>query len=215
MSDSEVTDVLREVKGPRPVLSREAEADLTQRQREILDQLLVVFRDGFQHLTMADLAARVNCSLRTLYGFAPSREELVSMVVDRNLWQIGRSAMEAIDPAMTPLEAIRSYLRAATIAVADTTEVLANDCAASEVTRSLSSDHSQYLIDVTRALLDMAVLRGDITDIDTAAVARVMAGLGADFASPDVLPTLGSSPKDAADAVVDIVLRGLVTGGCD
>ncbi len=210
---SPVALALRDVKGPRPVLSRDAEASLTDRQHEILDELLVVFAEGFQHLTMADLAAQVNCSLRTLYGFSASREELVSIVVDRNLWQIGRSAMEAIDPAMSPLEAIRSYLRAATMAVADTTEALANDCAASPATRLLSADHSQYLIDITRALLDMAVADGDIAAIDSAAVARVMAGLGADFASPEVLPTLASTPKQAADAVVDVVLRGLAAHG--
>jgi hypothetical protein len=33
--------------------------------------------------------------------------------------------------------------------------------------------------------------------------------LGQDYIRPDVLPTLGSSPKDAADAMVDIIVRGL------
>ena len=46
---------------------------------------------------MADLAARLNCSLRTLYGLARSREELVLMAIDRNLWAIGRSARTAAD----------------------------------------------------------------------------------------------------------------------
>ena len=83
---SEVDDRVREVKGPRRILSREREASLTQRQREILDELGAVFDDGFVHMTMADLAKQMNCSLRTLYGLAPSRDELVLLVVDRNLW---------------------------------------------------------------------------------------------------------------------------------
>jgi hypothetical protein len=36
-----------------------------------------------------------------------------------------------------------------------------------------------------------------------------MAGVGRDFSKPEVLATLRSSPKDAADAVVDILLAGL------
>jgi hypothetical protein len=36
-----------------------------------------------------------------------------------------------------------------------------------------------------------------------------MAGLGSDFIRPDVLPTLQTSAKQAADAVVDLILRGL------
>jgi AcrR family transcriptional regulator len=212
---SELLDVVRDVKGPRPVLTREAEEALTARQREILDALHAVFAHGFAHLTMAEIAATLSCSLRTLYGLAPSRDELVLMVVDRDLWRIGRAAMAAVEPDMQPLDAIRSYLRAANIAVADTTEAFAADAAADPRTNALNTAHSNYLIDVTRAVLDLAVRRGDIADIDTAAVARVMAGLGADFAGPDVLPTLRSSPRDAANAVVDIVLAGLTNAPTD
>jgi len=65
---------------------------------------------------------------------------------------------------------------------------------------------------VAQSLLDLAVERGDIAAMDTAALARVMAGVGRDFSKPEVLATLRSSPKDAADAVVDILLAGLRRG---
>ena len=204
-------DVVREVKGPRPVLSRETEDALTPRQREVLDQLHEVFLDGFAHLTMAEMAAAASCSLRTLYEVASGKDELVRIVVDRHLWGIGRTAMGAVDDDMAPLEAIRAHLRAAHVAVADTTEVFANDSDADPGTKAISVAHAQYLSDVTRALLDEAVARGDIADVDTAAVARVLANVGADFAGPSVLPTLQSDPKAAADTIVDLVLRGLST----
>ncbi len=202
-------DIVRDVKGPRPVLTREVEDSLTSRQRELLDELHGVFADGFAHLTMAELAATLSCSLRTLYGLAPSRDRLVLIVVDRDLWRIGRAAMAAIAGDMDPLDAIRAYLRAANVAVADTTEAFAADAASDPQTRALNLAHSDYLIAITKALLDHAVARGDIADIDTSAFARVMAGIGADFAGPDVLPTLRTSPKEAADAIVDVVLTGL------
>lgn len=200
---------IRAVPAPRPVLDRERERQLTRRQREVLDHLSSVFDDGFAHLTMAELAARANCSLRTLYELAPSRDELVLTVVDRNLWRVGRRAMPAIRPDMAPLDAIRAYLEAATVAVGGTTEAFARDLATVPAAQRLSDEHSDYLVAVTRCLLDLAVERGDVADVDTGAVARVVAGLGRDFARPDVLPLLRSSPKAAADAVVDIVLRGL------
>jgi hypothetical protein len=63
---------------------------------------------------------------------------------------------------------------------------------------------------VTRTLLDLAVDDGLVgPDVDTGALARVMAGLGGDLARPEVIPTLRTSPKHAADAVLDIVLLGL------
>ena len=191
------------------MLARERERALTSRQRELLDQLGGVFDGGFADLTMAGLAARLNCSLRTLYELAPSRDELVLVVVDRNLWRIGRTAANAIDPDMAPLDALRAYLRAATEAVSGTTHAFARDLAAVPAAQRLNDDHSAYLIAVAQSLLDLAVERGDIDPIDTAALARVMAGVGRDFSKPEVLATLRSSPKDAADAVVDILLAGL------
>jgi AcrR family transcriptional regulator len=200
---------LRAVRRPRPVLGRERERELTDRQRELLDQLGTMFDQGFAQLTMAELADRLSCSLRTLYALAPSRDELVLIVVDRNLWRVGRRAREAIGPGLAPLDAIRAYLSAATVAVSRMTQAFSRDLAAVPAAQRLSDEHSEYLIAVTRTLLDLAVERGDVAAVDTAAVARVLAGVGQLFARPELIPTLRSSPKDAADEVVDLVLRGL------
>lgn len=200
---------LRAIPAPRPMLSRSDLHRLTDRQREILRELGTLFRDGFADLTMSELAARLGCSLRTLYGLAPSRDELVLTVVDLHLWRIGRDAMAAIKPDMAPLDAVRAYLAAATVAVSTTTEAYARDLEAMPAAQRRNGDHGDYVVAVTRTLLDLAVERGDIADVDTAAVARVIANLGQDFIRADVLPTLRSSPKVAADAVVDIVLAGL------
>ena len=200
---------LQAVHRPRPVLDRERERRLTDRQRELLDQMEHVFATGFAELTMAELARRLNCSLRTLYALAPSRDELVLMVVDRKLWRIGRMAREAVADDLPPLLAVRTYLEAATFAVSGWSEAFARDLAAVPAAQQLEDGHNEYLYAVTRTLLDLAVERGDIADVDTAAIARVLAGLGRLYSRPEVIPTLRTSPKQAADAVVELVLRGL------
>ena len=212
LESTELGRRLRTVPAPRPVLERDHEARLTARQREVLDRLGTLFDDGFAELTMADIAANVGCSLRTLYDLAPSRDELVLTVIDRNLRRIGRRAISAIQPDLDPLVAIRSYLTAANQAVAATTPTFARDQAATPATHRLATAHSDYLVAITRALLDLAVERGDIAPTDTAAVARVVAGLGAMFALPENLETIDSTPKEAADSMVDVILRGLTTG---
>lgn len=208
-----VTELQRQlelVPRPAPVLSREAKDALTKRQREILDQLGVLFHAGFIHLTMADLAAKVGCSLRTLYGLAPSRDELVLVVVDRNLWRIGRTAMAAIDAAMPPLVALRAYLQAANVAVVHTTEAFARDTAETMAGSGLERSHNAYLVDVTACLLQMAKEQGEIGDIDVVAAANVVAGLGQTFASADMIPLIRSTPTAAANEVLDLLLAGLV-----
>jgi AcrR family transcriptional regulator len=200
---------LAAVRRPRPIMGRDRERALTERQRELLDQMERLIAGGFATLTMAELAARLNCSLRTLYALAPSRDELVLIVVDRNLWRVGRAARDAVREDLAPLDAVRAYLEAATVAVSGWTEAFARDLAAVPAAQELEEGHNEYLFDVTRTLLDLAVERGDIAGVDTAAVARVLAGLGRFFSRPRVISGLESSPKEAADQVVDLVLRGL------
>lgn len=211
LESTELVLQLRTVPAPRPILSREREESLTVRQREILEKLGDLFDEGFAHLTMADITASIGCSLRTLYDLAPSRDELVLTVIDRNLRQIGRSAVSALEADLSPLEAIRAYLRAANLAVADTTPAFARDRAATPTAHRLVTAHSDYLVGVTRALLDLAVERGDISQIDTAVVARVIAGLGDLLTLPDHLEEIQSTPKEAADTMVDVILRGLTS----
>ena len=74
------------VRAPKRRLSSSIEQSLTVRQLEILDTLdESVLGGGFSDLTMAEIAKRMTCSLRTLYGIAPSKEELVLAVADRHL----------------------------------------------------------------------------------------------------------------------------------
>jgi AcrR family transcriptional regulator len=207
---SELEQRLRSVRPPIPVLDRRREGRLTPRQHELLTRLETVFRDGFNHLTMADIAAEAKCSLRTLYSLAPSRDQLVLVVVDRQMWRIGRSAFAAIQEGMTPLDALRAYLKAAWMGVSETTERWAADLEEVAGVRILSKGHNAYVYEITRTLLEFAVKRGDIVVTNIPAVARVMAGLGRDLAQPDVIASLDTSPKQAADDVLDLLFQGLV-----
>ena len=214
LKDKELTRRVRAVPAPRPVMEREREEELTNRQREVLDQLVGLFNNGFKEFTMADIAAKAGCSLRTLYDLAPSRDELVLTVLDRNLRRIGRAAVETLDPALTPLDAIRTYLKTANKAVASATPAFARDQAATPSTHRLAASHSDYLVAVTQTLLNLAVERGELASgdgrpIDTAAVAHVVAGLGAMFALPEHIEAIDSTPQQAANAMVEIILRGL------
>ncbi|GJM38040.1 MAG: hypothetical protein DHS20C19_14070 [Acidimicrobiales bacterium] len=204
---------LRSVPRPVPLLSRDGHAALTSRQREILDDLTDLIVDGFSHLTMADIAARLGCSLRTLYGIASSRDQLVLLACDTALWRTGRGARSAAGEAgaLDPLATIRSYLRAATRAVSATTPAFMADLAGVPGGAELGSAHSRYLVDITKELLDAAVDAGQIADVDTLVVAHAIAGISNVFTRPDVIDTLPGTPKEASDHIAALILRGLTT----
>ncbi len=199
------------VRAPKPLLSPVAERQLSARQLELLDELEEkLVREGLGDLTMAEIAALVGCSLRTLYEIAPSKEELLLTIVDRRLHRIGRAAIEALDATMSPLDALRAYLQATNEAVQPEAVALAADLAKVAGAGRLVSAHEAYLTAVTQSLLDRAVADGQIAPVDTASVAHVLGGLGGEFARPEVAEIAEASPKETADAIAELILQGLL-----
>jgi AcrR family transcriptional regulator len=198
------------VRPPKPLLPPDSERRLTGRQRQVLDALeQLVVRGGLADLTMAEIAGRMNCSLRTLYEISPSKDELVLAVVDRRLHRIGRAAIGALDASLAPLESLRVYLDAVNEAVQPSTGSFSRDFADLPGAKQLLDAHEAYVMAVTRSLLDRAVAEGQIRPVDTAALAHLLGGLGREFARPDVIPRITGSPKQTADALTNVILRGL------
>ncbi len=201
---------LRGVRPPKPLLPPEIEERLTDRQRQLLDELEeLVVQEGLADVTMAQIAARVNCSLRTLYGISPSKDELVLTVTDRRLHRIGRAAIESLDPNLPPLEALRAYLAAANEAVRTEQGEMARNFIDLPGAKKLFDVHESYLTGIVQGLLDRAVESGDIAPLDTAAVAHVLGGLGQEFSRARVRPVIRKSSKQTADDLTEIILRGL------
>ncbi len=201
------------VPAPKRRLSRSAEQSLTARQLEILDTLdASVLGGGFSDLTMAEIAKRMTCSLRTLYGIAPSKEELVLAVADRHLQRIGREAMEVLRLDGSPLSRLRAYLRATNLALQPTAVIFSMDFDKLSGARQLADAHAGYIVAITRALLDEAVEAGDVEPLDTAALALVLGRLGREFSRPDVEKIVPRSARETADAIAEIILNGLIAG---
>jgi AcrR family transcriptional regulator len=199
------------VRAPKPLLSPDLERQLSPRQLEVLDELEEKLRrEGLGDFTMAEIAEAIGCSLRTLYGIASSRDELLLTVVDRRLHRIGRAAIETLDPSMTPLDILRAYLQAANKAVQPESVVFLADFAKVGGSERLFSAHEAYLIAVTQSLLDRAVANGQIAPVDTASIAHVLGGLGREFAKTAVAEIAEASAKETADAITEIILEGLL-----
>jgi len=197
-------------RAPKRKLSREAEQALTPRQLEILDALEDwVLRGGFADVTMAEIARRMGCSLRTLYGIAPSKDELVLIVLDRRLHRIGRDAMQVLESNDTPLVRLRAYLRATNLAVQPTTAAFARDFAAAPGAPALNEAHTDYIVAIARNLLEEAIETGEIEPVHAPAIAHVLGRLGNDFAGIKRAGVLDGSVETTANRVAEILIRGL------
>ena len=198
------------VRAPRPLLSARAEAALGPRHRAVLDRLEDRFlEEGFADVTMRELAAYLRCSLRTLYEIAPSKQQLVLVVLDRFLHRVGRTALSSIDPEASVVERIRTYLRSGG-ELRRWTSVFAEDAADAPDVLRLLDHHLAYLNAVLVSLIAEGIEEGEMRAVDARLAAGVLTGAAMMLTRPDVDVPTGD---EAVDAITDLVLYGIVDDG--
>lgn len=194
---------------PRPLLSRRAEDALGPRHREVLDELESLFlAEGFAAPTVAQLAAGVGCSRRTLYELARSKDELVLVVLDRFLHRVGRTALAAIDPGSPHADQVRAYFRGG-LELQRQTAAFTADLADSAAARQLLDRHFRFVMSVLEELVRAGVAAGEFRAVAPGVVAGVLAGSGLFLLQPDILDGIGIARDRVPEEIVDLVLRSL------
>lgn len=196
---------------PRPLLSQRSEEHLGARHREVLDQLETLFlQDGFAGVSVRELAAHVGCSRRTLYELAPSKDDLVLIVLDRFLHRVGRDALEQIDVSMPVSQQIGAYFRGG-LELQRQTRIFAEDLADEPAARRLFDRHYAYVMEVTEGLVEQGVAAGEFRPVSPAIVAGVLAGSGLFFNQADMLADTQVEFEAVVDALLDLVLVSLTS----
>ena len=195
---------------PKPLLPRRTEERLGPRHREILDQLESVFlTEGFASVTVAQLAASVGCSRRTLYELAPSKDALVLIVLDRFLHRVGRTALNTVDAEQPIAEQLRSYINGA-LELQRLTAAFADDLADDPAARRLLDRHFRYVMSVSESLIERGIEAGEFRDVSPGVAAGMLAGSGLYFSQPGILDDVGMTRDEASHEMTDIVLRSLL-----
>jgi AcrR family transcriptional regulator len=194
---------------PRPLLSARAEAKLGPRHRAVLDQLEELFlSQGFATFTVRDLASSLRCSLRTLYEIAPSKQELVLVVVDRFLHRVGRTALGAIDATAPVADQIREYFLAG-VELQRQTVAFAEDAADEPAMLRLLDNHYRYVTAVVEGLVAEGIRRGEMKAVDPRIAAAVFTGAGEFLTRPAAGVLVDQPLAEVVSTAVDVVLNGL------
>lgn len=195
------------IRPPRPLLSARAEARLGPRHREVLDALEERFlAHGFSDVTMRELASQLRCSLRTLYEIAPSKRQLVHVVVDRFLQRMGRRAAAAVTAEATALARVRAYLDVGR-EVRRWTAAFAEDAAEDVDLLRILDRHLVYSQSVLERLIAEGVEAGEMRPVDPGVAAAVFTGAARFLARP---PAGLDVAHDWFDDLIDIVYFGIV-----
>jgi AcrR family transcriptional regulator len=204
-----VPEVIDRARGPRPLLSQRAEQELGVRHREVLDQLEGSFlADGFSGRSVRELAAHVGCSRRTLYELAPSKEQLVLLVLDRFLHRVGRAALDNIDPGASHADQIRAYFTGA-VELQRLTHVFAEDLADEPAARRLFDRHFEFVMSVTAGIVRRGVAAGEFRPVSPSVVAGVLAGSALYFNQSGFLAEAELDHDAAVDELLELVTRSL------
>lgn len=187
----------------------------TRRTREaLLDELVGVFlAEGFRHLGVADLAARLRCSRSTLYAVAPSKEQLVLAAV-RHFF---RRATERIEPAVRaetdPGRRLGAYLAAVARELAPASAAFRADLAGHPPADEVYRANTERAARRVQELVDDGVRAGRMRPVDArfvgAAVAEVMTGIQRGV----LQERTGLGDAAAYAALADLVTRGVGTPG--
>jgi AcrR family transcriptional regulator len=195
----------------RPPRLGPASGELSSRLREILDQLEAIFVDeGFHHLTVSDLAARLKCSRRTLYEIARSRDELVLIVVDRRLRRVGRHAQQQLRDVRDPADLFAAFLTVPFQELHQHGARFSTDIARQPAIQRLLTAHIRYYVAILREILDNGVRDGHLRPFHTGVVAELVDAGMERLWQPSFLTTTGLSYEEAVAELSAILRSALV-----
>jgi AcrR family transcriptional regulator len=122
-----------------------------------MDQIEGMFlSEGFSHLTIDDVVARVRCSKVTLYALAPSREELTLAILGRFFDTVDASMASQIDEAEDPAEKVDAFMTSAVEGMGRMSATCFKDIVHYSTTRAIYESFSQSCSDRLTTLLGEA-----------------------------------------------------------
>jgi len=127
------------------------------RRDEVEQQVMQLFLDnGFADITLDDVARQVQCSKKTLYSLAPSREQLIYRVSRTFFDSVALDITEAAAAAPDPRSKIRAYCQQAAISTKPASVAFLRDLQTLESTRKLCDVHTRVATSTIQTWLRQA-----------------------------------------------------------
>ncbi|WP_349269709.1 TetR family transcriptional regulator [Mycolicibacterium parafortuitum] len=181
----------------------------TARQTELFDAVVALFlADGFAHLTLDEIAARLRCSKSTLYALAPSKEQLVQAATVHFF----RTATDAVESRVNAMSGARdriaAYLAAVGAALDPASDQFMADLDAFAPARAIYERNTRIAARRVQELIAEGVAAGDFRDVHAAFAADLVAAVMVRIQQRTVRANTG---LDDADAYRE--LAAILTGG--
>ncbi len=150
----------------------------TRRRSELFDALVDLFlAEGFAHLTLDDIAARLRCSKSTLYALAGSKEQLVRAATVHFFRRATDDVESRVAARASAAERITGYLSAVGVALSAASARFMADLDAFGPAREVYEINTRFAADRVRELVTEGVAAGEFRDVHAVFVADLAAAM--------------------------------------
>jgi AcrR family transcriptional regulator len=181
------------------------------RHSELFDALVeLLLAEGFAHLTLDDVAARLRCSKRTLYALAGSKEQLVRAAVV-HFFERATDRVEAAVAARTdPEQRLAAYLRAVADELAPASARFVDDMAAFPPAAEVYARNTAAAACRVGELIAEGVAAGAFRrDVPVSFAAEVITATMVGIQQRRVAAATGLGDAEAYEALAALLLHGL------
>jgi len=181
------------------------------RRSQLFDELVdLLLAEGFVHLTLDDLAARLHCSKRTLYGLAGSKEQLVRAVVVHFFRRATERVEKALAEQTTPSERLAAYLRAVAEVLSPASSAFFDDIAAFPPAAEIYERNTQAAALRVGELVEDGVAAGVFRPVHVAFVADLISAALVRIQTRRVAAATGLADAEVYERLAELLLNGLI-----
>lgn len=187
-----------------------ASAFATARRTELFDELLGLFlAEGFAHLTLDAIAARLRCSKSTLYTLAGSKEQLVTAATVHFFKRSADAVEASVAGTDGPRERIAAYLTAVGAALAVASEQFMADLDAFAPARAVYERNTRIAARRVQELIDDGVATGEFRGVHAAFAAELAATMMVRIQQGGVRAGTGLDDAAAYRELASILTHGI------
>lgn len=181
----------------------------TRRRTELFDALVALFlTEGFAHLTLDEIAARLRCSKSTLYTLAASKEQLVTAATKHFFRTATQTVEERVAASDGARERVTAYLQTVGEALDPASDRFMADLDAFAPARAIYEQNTRIAARRVQELIAAGVAAGEFRDVHAAFAAELVATMMVRIQQRAVRDRTGLE-----DAAAYRELAAIVTGG--
>lgn len=183
----------------------------TQTDDEFLDGLTNLFlREGITGLTVGEIAARLRCSRRRLYGVAPTKEAIFGAMVDRYFRARLDEGEALLRDERDLTKALAAYLDVGVRSSRRIGAQFVSDVESGDATRASFDAYQQARASRLSQLIDEGVRRGIFVACHGAVVAELMLGASMLLRRPAFLARANVTIEQAFREFYRVILGGIL-----